>query len=495
MAAPIPNDMGGGRLFAVDPAATNMSTMMGDQAAIILRLIHMLNPVIDDVNAVEVAAVVAAQRTILAASNISQGRERMTRELQPVTRLPAAGTFGININVANIRMHNVPTFSGGSKDTMDVIEWLSRVLNTAAINTLTFEAALHLLIQASTGGCSRYIEQMRREGKTLPQVVQQLEMRYGDLCSPEEARVKVNTLNRKEEEDLPEFIDRLRNMALMACRMTEDDDVRQGQIETLVEGNIRRVLPVSVRNALEERVTNRTRMGLPPFSARELEKECLDLEKRREERKTSLQDQGAVKRHGNVRRIAMVPPIIDSDIDSLPSSSDSDKEDGEDLAFHIIKEVKHYKNMYAQQGRRFDERKVTDKVIKNFNKYPPKQPRGHQPFGARQAAIGYTPHGDQAYRSGPPNRQEYPRKPIGELLDLANIERGCCLQCGQRGHMLKHDACALRDKPLTDRPCVKCGTGLHAADDCLKVYQKQYVHQPQREEQGQDRGQDLVKED
>ena len=147
--------------------------------------------------------------------------------------------------------------------------------------------------------------------------------------------------------------------------------------------------------------------------------------------------------------------------------------------------------MYAQQGRRFDERKVTDKVIKNFNKYPPKQPRGHQPFGARQAAHGYNPQGDQAYRLGPPNRQEYPRKPIGELLDLANIERGCCLQCGQRGHMLKHDACALRDKPLTDRPCVKCGTGLHAADDCLKVYQKQYVHQPRE----QDPVQDLVKED
>ena len=81
--------------------------MMGDQAAIILRLIHMLNPVIDDVNAPDVAAVVAAQRTILAASNISQGRERMTRELQPVTRLPAAGMFGVNVNVANIRMHSL----------------------------------------------------------------------------------------------------------------------------------------------------------------------------------------------------------------------------------------------------------------------------------------------------------------------------------------------------------------------------------------------------
>ena len=396
--AGIPDDFGGLRQFADDPETTCMSTMMGDQAACILRLIHLLGPVADDAAQADIAQVAVIQRNILAASNISQGREQMTRELRPITRLPAAGAWGVNVNVANIRMHNVPSFSGGSHDTLDVVDWLSRVFNIALTHTLTFPAAIGLLVQASTGGCTKYIEQMRREGKTLPQVVQQLEMRYGDLCSPEEARVKVNTLTRKEDEGLSEYIERLRNMALMACRMTDDDDARQREIESLVESNIRRVLPTSVRNALEERVINRTRMGLPPFTAREIEKECLDLEKRRDERKTSLQEQGAVKRHGNVRRIAVAPPIVDSDLDSLPSSSDSDHGNDDDLTYHIIKEVKHYKNMYAQQGRRFDERKVTDKVIKNFNKYPPKQPRGHQPFGARQAAIGYTPQGDQAYR-------------------------------------------------------------------------------------------------
>jgi hypothetical protein len=35
-------------------------------------------------------------------------------------------------------------------------------------------------------------------------------------------------------------------------------------------------------------------------------------------------------------------------------------------------------------------------------------------------------------------------------------------------------ACALKDKPLVDKACAKCGTGLHQADDCPKVYQQGY---------------------
>ena len=73
---------------------------------------------------------------------------------------------------------------------------------------------------------------------TLYEFVQQMEMRYGDLCSPEEARVKTNNMVRKENESLPEFIDRLRLMSRMACRMNDDNDARRLAIDVLVEGNI-----------------------------------------------------------------------------------------------------------------------------------------------------------------------------------------------------------------------------------------------------------------
>ena len=73
---------------------------------------------------------------------------------------------------------------------------------------------------------------------------------------------------RKDGEGLPEFVDRLRAMTRMACRMENNDDICRQNIDVLVEGNIRRFLPASVRNALEERVINQSRMGLPAFSAR-----------------------------------------------------------------------------------------------------------------------------------------------------------------------------------------------------------------------------------
>jgi hypothetical protein len=44
---------------------------------------------------------------------------------------------------------------------------------------------------------------------------------------------------------------------------------------------------------------------------------------------------------------------------------------------------------------------------------------------------------------------------------------------------MHQDACALKDKFLVDKPCAKCGQGLHSADECLKVFQKHYVAQPQ----------------
>ncbi len=41
------------------------------------------------------------------------------------------------------------------------------------------------------------------------------------------------------------------------------------------------------------------------------------------------------------------------------------------------------------------------------------------------------------YRRGPPERlDKKKRKNISELLTLANVIRGECIQCGARGHML-----------------------------------------------------------
>jgi hypothetical protein len=158
--------------------------------------------------------IAAGTRLALASSDAGKAREQATQELTPLIRLPAA-QWGVNVGIGKIRMFNVPTFTGAETDILDVVRWLSRVLSLAEAHTLTFQAAINLMIQGSGGGAADYLEQMKDEGKTQNKIVQLMETRYSDLCTPEEARVKANNLSRKEGEELPCFIDPLRSMAKM----------------------------------------------------------------------------------------------------------------------------------------------------------------------------------------------------------------------------------------------------------------------------------------
>ena len=479
-APPPPPEFGGGRNILADPLSAGLSTSVGDMAALQLRFMHAMQAAVPNGQAGLFNEVAAGMRNVLAASNASQAREQATRVLQPLTRVPL-DPYGINGNFAAIRMFNVPTFKGNGSDTMDVVGWISRILSLAEAHTLTFEATISLMVQGSDAGAAAYIDQMRQERKSLAQIIQQLEMRYGDLCTPEEARVKCNNMLRKEKEGLSDFIDRLRLMSRMACRYETDNDAQRAAIEVLVEGNIRRVLPASVRNALEERVINRSRMGLPAFTAREVEKECLDLEKRREERRQAQAEPVvAVKKH--VRRAQVE---IETSESGSETSSDDDAAEEDDGARHLIYEIRQQEKRYAAKGRYVEPQKVYRRAFRNYNqKYQgAKQPfrkRVNQQGAAQFIGAGPAAPGNANRQQGPPNYMNGPpRKTISELLALANCARGQCIQCGMDGHLMKQDMCALKDKILVDRACAKCGKGLHAADDCIRVYQQRYQAAPQ----------------
>ena len=233
-----PAAFGGGRAFLDDPEQASQAKVVGDLAALNLQLIHFLGRLAPAGDQRFIDDIADRTRLLVAASDASQQREQNTRELQPVTQVPAAG-WGANVNIANIRMHNIPAYSGNGNDELDVVRWIAKVFNLAQAHALTLNATINLMIQGSKGGASDYIEQMREEGRTLYQVVQQLEMRYGSLCTPEEARVRTNNMPRKDKETLPEFIDRLRTMAKMACRLERDNARRLAAVDALVEGNIR----------------------------------------------------------------------------------------------------------------------------------------------------------------------------------------------------------------------------------------------------------------
>jgi len=459
--AAIPPAFGGDRQFLDDPENAGLPTAIGDLAALLLRNLHVQRQgAANDADRARFDAEAAIARRVLAATNASQTRETNIRELQPVTRVPAA-PYGNVEDVANIRMNNIPVFTGCGDDKIDVIGWISRILNLAESRRLSFAATINLMVQGSGKGAANYIDEMKQEGKTLHQVIQQLEMRYGSLTTVEDARIKCNNMVRGSDEHLSDFIDRLRLMAKMACRNEPDDGLRRRAVDILVEGNIRRVLPSSVRLALEERIMNRSLMGLPALSARDVEKEALDLEQKRNERKNELKrlTQGHGKRHQINKATIDFDEDLNSDSSSDDESSDGDLEHPNEF---LINEIKMQKQRYLQRGKPVDTKKVYRRAFKSYNqKFTGKGKQHH--YGARAA------------QDGPPNKmKDGDRKPINELLNLANVQRGQCIQCGFEGHMMRNIACALKDKPLVDRACIKCGTGLHAADDCPKVYQKHY---------------------
>jgi hypothetical protein len=89
----------------------------------------------------------------------------------------------------------------------------------------------------------------------------------------------------------------------MACRLENDKFTWRQEVKNLVEGNIPRVLPTSVHNALGERLITRCSMGLLAFIAQEILKECLNFERYRDEPKTKLPGSAAAKQCGQIHKL------------------------------------------------------------------------------------------------------------------------------------------------------------------------------------------------
>ena len=449
--------------MVADPAQANVSQSIGDLGAIMMRFAALVRPSLADNAAREALdALGASMRTAIVASDASTRREKNTRELKSVTRIPEAD-YGVQTNVANIRLQAVNIFKGDSGDPQDVLRWLSRTLNLAQVHGLTLQSARSLFLHASAGGASDYIEQLIADGKTLREVIPLLEMRYAALCPPEEARERCNTMPRKDKELFSDFMDRLRSCARMSCRDEENEDQKRKLIDILVESNIRRILPRSVKLALEERIIARRRSGHPEFTSRELEAECIELERKRNEREQQRQGVTAQTNKRFVRKINV--DAEDESGDSSDSDSTSDDEGDDEGHMHqLIQAIRHEERRFVKRGR---DPNQPAKFPRAFRKYegrnpPPKVGKQY----ARQA------FGKPGLNRGPP--EVFPqgsKQKIYELLHLACVPKGSCIQCGIPGHMLKSPDCPLRDQNLVDRACAKCGQGLHQADVCTKVFQ------------------------
>ena len=116
----IPADRGGNRVFFNDVNQVGVSTMIGDLAAMNLHLVHCLaDAAIPNANAAHIDALIAHNQRILDASDICKAREAATRELKPVTRLPAGRDSGNDLFVPvsfpfpKINDHDDETYQSG----------------------------------------------------------------------------------------------------------------------------------------------------------------------------------------------------------------------------------------------------------------------------------------------------------------------------------------------------------------------------------------------
>jgi len=118
-----PNDWEQNRAFAAapDPQAATVPGQVGDLGAINLQILRILRMAqINDPQAVaDIDNLADYIRPIVAASDATRDRERISTELQPLTVVPA--NWGNVDRIANIRQYNVPNFSGTSTDTIDIV--------------------------------------------------------------------------------------------------------------------------------------------------------------------------------------------------------------------------------------------------------------------------------------------------------------------------------------------------------------------------------------
>jgi hypothetical protein len=275
--ADIPADFGVDRLFAVDPENTSLATMIGDLSVLFLQnLLVQRQNAGDDAERAILDAQINGVRQVLDNSNACQTREQSIRNPKTVT-LVSDLPFGVNDNIANVRIENIPIFTGSKTDSVNVLQWISRILNLAESMKLTFNATVNLLILSSNQGATNFILEMKQENKSLHEIVQNLEMRYLPNLEIEE---ECFSLERENNENIYQFFDRLKLVAKIECKDEPDDVLRVKSVENLVIENIHRVLTPSVRIALEERKMNRSLFGLPSFTSRELVSECYFLEKK-----------------------------------------------------------------------------------------------------------------------------------------------------------------------------------------------------------------------
>ena len=382
-----------------------------------------------------------------------------TVESRPLTTLPLP--YGQEGNINAIRLNQLPEYGDEKKTSHEAcLSWLDKIMDSARNAHLNEQACKDLLKAKATGLVYTSITQMARDGLSLSKMITTLEVQFAGVIPAVEAKTKCGRLEKDPKESVSTFALKLRKLAHIAAR-DEATPAQRAAMETeLTATNLRRALPPSVKKDLEAREISRRDDGKPEWTLNELIVQAELMDSRRLDRMAQLQDMKGNKIRNNYQPIRQVE-------EEEEQAQAGDDEDDQFYAFLMEDVIEADEEVEAIIG-----------LVKDAAKQGYKGKRMNNYVKSNMQKRGISRPTNQPYRpTGPPRLLREAAVPRNELPRLANVEQNQCLQCGlatNPPHKLKDLGCPLRDKELMDRPCVKCGHGLHQANDCVTAFQNDY---------------------
>ena len=456
-----------------DPRKAGVLNVAGDSAVVVARLIRLLadNHILPDDDAVnqEVNELTEASgRTITAAARLARVSGQQ-RKPEPMTPLP--GEWGEH-NLDHVRPNQITKFTGTSDDPTAVYTWLESCVALAEANGLTEEAFIGLMRITSDRSAATFLSNCRRMGQTAVQIVQELEIRYGDLCTPAEAIKRLSLVKRKWDTPVRILVDDLRRLARFATRDVEDEDIANDRVDEYIRVHLLRLVRTSIRKSLSQMMdmylaSNNRAMDITEMERiiNKLEAEAAEEDAQKQGYKNKWQPAKAnpqqkinqVDSNGLAEATAKLLSVTnaadddsDSDDDAIQAvAEEPDAPDESDPILNFM--IAAVKDVKTKARKPMDRQKLLSAAVKKYNRVI----AGAQVSGANQ---------------GPPSKLDAGRKSTGGLLKDANVVKGECILCGLAGHYKGNVGCPLRGKKMVTHACTRCGKGLHDASDCITAH-------------------------
>ena len=195
----------------------------------------------------------------------------------PVVECTESG-YGNVDDIKNVKLSNLPTFTGTNKPDENPKAWIQKLINTAETHKLTARATIDLLCQKADSNAWSEISRWRKQNLTLPQIVNEFESRFLPYrITPALAKQKVSILQRMPKESLDQYASRLSDLVEIAVA-NSPSDVRNEQREQLLIHNFERVLSTDISRQLSEKKKQRRLYGDRPFTFLEMKAEANMLE-------------------------------------------------------------------------------------------------------------------------------------------------------------------------------------------------------------------------